>query len=71
METIAFTTTHIITRRDSEPVPVMLIDGAAYTRAEWDSCTAADFERDESGDWLFQGAPFIGTIETIRKAEWE
>lgn len=29
--------------------------GPAYTREEWESATSADWERDASGSWTFQG----------------
>lgn len=34
--------------------------GPAYTRAEWDSYSAADWERTPEGKWLFQGAAVEG-----------
>jgi len=68
--------THLIQFSDGHHVSVMLDetvgneefiegDGVAYTRAEWDSCTAADYEV-VNGEWLFQGQPFAGTVRRIR-----
>ena len=60
----AFSQTHRITT-DRETVDVMLVDGVAYQQSEWDALDSADYERDESGRWLFQGQPFAGTVERI------
>lgn len=60
-----FKPTHIITTDSGERIPVMLIDGAAYTEVETESLTPADYERQENGDWTFQGQPFNGTVEVI------
>jgi len=53
----SFKPTHIIRithEGSTEEVPVMLVDGVAYTEGEWDSGTAADWEVVD-GEWLFQG----------------
>ncbi|HEY8943206.1 MAG TPA: hypothetical protein VIM73_03040 [Polyangiaceae bacterium] len=34
---------------------VQLVDGAAYTREEWDACDSADWEYAEETGWTFQG----------------
>lgn len=60
-----FQPSHRITLRSGEVEEVMLVDGAAYTREEWESETVADYERDENGDWTFQGEPFACTVEEI------
>ena len=60
-----FQASHRITLSSGEVEEVMLIDGAAYTREEWQSETAADYEREESGAWTFQGEPFNGTVSEI------
>jgi hypothetical protein len=51
-----------ITLRSGEVAEVMLVDGAAYTAAEWDTNSAADYECDENGWWTFQGGEFSGSI---------
>jgi hypothetical protein len=61
----AFQPSHRITLRSGEVEEVMLVDGAAYTAAEWESATLADYERDEDGRWTFQGEPFACTVEEI------
>jgi hypothetical protein len=61
-----FAPSHRITLRSGEVEEVMLIDGAAYTREEWESETMADYERDESGAWTFQGEPFACTVSEIK-----
>jgi hypothetical protein len=43
----------------------MLIDGAAYSRLEWERQTSADYERTNNGEWLFLGEPFSGTVEGL------
>jgi hypothetical protein len=62
--------THIITIKGPprRRIRVMLTDdGPAYTRGEWNTYSSADFEREkESGEWLFQGRPFTGTIRRTR-----
>ena len=70
-----FTPTHIITLTDNsrEPVeiPVKLVDGAAYTREEWDADGNADWERTDEGEWLFLGrvSPRPGVEVTVRVAQ--
>jgi len=59
-----FFPTHRITTA-TETVDVMLVDGAAYTQAEWDSSSAADYERSEDGKWTFQGEAFDGTVSKL------
>ena len=61
-----FQPSHRITLRSGEVEEVMLVDGAAYTREEWESETVADYERDENGAWTFQGEPFACTVEEIK-----
>lgn len=55
----AFCATHEITFTPANGTPratlVALIDGAAYTREEWGSESAADWVRTDDGRWLFQG----------------
>lgn len=60
-----FYPTHRITLRSGEVEEVMLVDGAAYTRDEWDACDAACYERDEDGRWMFQGEAFTCTVSEI------
>jgi len=63
-----FQPSHRITLVSGEVEEVMLVDGAAYTRAEWESESAADYERDDSGPWpiwKFQGEPIIAIIDEI------
>ena len=54
-----FKPTHRITIRHNNGVEtqclVMLVDGVAYTRAEWDAYDSADWTRNDAGEWLFQG----------------
>jgi hypothetical protein len=64
--TTTFRPTHRITT-DRETVDVMLVDGVAYQQCEWEATDAADYERNKSGIWTFQGQPFTGTIERIYK----
>jgi len=59
-----FVPTHKITT-NAEAVDVMLVDGAAYTAAEWESSGTADYECDSDGKWTFQGRPFAGCVEQI------
>lgn len=61
-----FFPSHRITLRSGEVEEVMLIDGAAYTRDEWESETVADYECDEAGAWTFQGEPFAGAVGEIK-----
>jgi hypothetical protein len=60
-----FTPTHKITLADGTTELVQLVDGSAYTRAEWDSASAADYERQEDGSWTFQGEAFAGYCERV------
>jgi hypothetical protein len=60
--TTAFNPTHRITT-DRETVDVMLVDGAAYQKCEWESSTGTDYFREHG--WLFQGQPFTGTVERL------
>jgi hypothetical protein len=55
-----FASTHeiTITNRHGAPlerIEVMLLDGSAYTRTEWDADAPADWTVDDDGNWLFQG----------------
>jgi hypothetical protein len=36
-------------------IAVMLEDGAAYTKEEWEHDSSADWECDCKGEWTFQG----------------
>jgi hypothetical protein len=66
-KTTIFEPTHIITLDSGEQIEVQLVDdGAAYTRAEWESTTAADYERSDSGEWTFQGEAFAGTVRLLK-----
>ena len=69
-----FSPTHEITLTDKlthqrETIPVMLDDGAAYTRAEWDAAAPASWTCDDDGNWWFQGevAPDARTTVSVRK----
>lgn len=64
-----FTPTHVITMQNGERIEVRLVDGAAYTRAEWDANEPADYERQDNGDWTFQGQPFAGTVKALGTKE--
>ena len=53
-------------------VAVMLVQelrdnlaGAAYDEEDWNNCAPTDYERDEDGNWLFQGEAFTGTVTRI------
>ena len=59
-----FRPTHQI-KTDRETVDVILAHGAGYQQCEWEGTDDADYERDESGRWLFQGQPFTGSVERI------
>lgn len=63
---VPFMPTHVITRENGDQIEVQLVDGAAYTRTEWDATDQADYERQDNGAWTFQGEPFAGTIEEKR-----
>lgn len=39
--------------------------GPAYTKEEWNTCSAADLERCPEG-WLFQGEVFVGLVRRPR-----
>lgn len=62
-----FNPSHRITLPSGEVEEVMLIDGAGYTQAEWDSETQADYERTAAGEWTFCGQPFAGSVECIEE----
>lgn len=65
-----FIPTHKLTMEDGHGhVFVMLEDGAAYTWSDWDLTLTADYERNESGIWTFQGKPFTGTVHHMTDAE--
>lgn len=64
MATTPFTPTHRI-ETDRETVEVMLVDGIAYQKTEWDSLDTAEYERADDGRWLFQGQPFAGSVERV------
>ena len=44
---------------------VHLLDGAAYTRQEWEGQTSPDWEVNEEGEWLFQGRATPGNGDTV------
>jgi hypothetical protein len=70
--TTTFNPTHRIFWPGSEPVELMLVDGgAAYTLAEWQTASAADYERNDDGDWLFQGQPFSAIVESMEPSRVE
>jgi hypothetical protein len=62
---MTFVATHIITV-DGEEIPVMLIDGAAYTESEADAGTNADWEKRDDGQWLRNGQAVDGS--SVRSA---
>lgn len=62
---LGFRPTHRITLGDGSLLQVMLDDGCAYQRCEWDAADAADYERTDDGRWTFQGQPFAGRVEEI------
>jgi hypothetical protein len=68
--TTTFNPTHRITTH-RETFDVMLVDGAAYTAAEWNAALAADHERNDDGEWLFQGQPFSGIVDPIAPSKVE
>lgn len=63
--TVQFCPTHVI-EIAGRRIKVMLVDGAAYTQAEWLTDAPADWEVVD-GEWLFQGrvpaAPY--TVERL------
>ena len=68
----AFTPTHVIyvpvgsgDFATETEIPVCLEGGAAYTQDEWYACENADYERQDNGDWTFQGQPFTGTVKAL------
>ncbi len=69
-----FKPTHEILLTDPDgartAIAVRLVDGAAYTRKEWEADAPADWARDAEGVWTFKGRmpPFYGQWVTIR--EW-
>lgn len=68
MSKSVFRPSHRITLNSGEIEEVMLVDGAAYTKEEWESETVADYERNCDGPWpvwTFQGEPFVGMVEEI------
>lgn len=42
---------------------VRLLDGAAYTKAEWEAAATADWSVTVEGAWLFQGQAPVGTYK--------
>lgn len=64
--------THVITLSDDsgpvEVILVQLVDGAAYTREEWEASATADWTRDDDGSWRWQDrvAPRSGLTVTVR-----
>lgn len=56
-----FKPTHEINTKDGRTIPVQLVDGALYTRAEWDASDAADWSLDADGGLVFQGQPVDGS----------
>lgn len=61
MSSSKFAATHIV-RHSGQFWDVMLVDGAAYTQAEWDSESQADYEVNDQCEWLFQGKAFTGQV---------
>lgn len=59
-----FAATHIV-QHSGQSYEVMLVDGAAYTQAEWDSESQADYEVNDQGEWLFQGQAFSGEVVSV------
>ena len=59
-----FNPTHRV-QMDRSDYEVMLIDGAAYTKDEWNNYDRADFECTPTGCWLFLGEAFNGTVEEV------
>lgn len=49
--------------------PIMLVDGAGYTREEWDTESQADIERRWDGVWTFQGEPLRATVKSLVKGD--
>lgn len=65
---MTFQPTHRIVT-PSAIIPVMLCDGAAYTREEYEASAPADYERQDDGAWTFQGQPFEGEVVSTEDAE--
>jgi hypothetical protein len=70
---MTFKPTHIVTikpgtRYESQHKVMLVSDdelnGPAYDTDEWHSVTNADIELVD-GKWMFQGKPFLGTVEQI------
>ncbi len=61
----AFTPTHVITLNGRE-IPVLVDDGAAYTKAEWDAESKADWTVNNDGEFVFQGRVPTG-VYSIRE----
>ena len=64
-----FCATHMIIT-ETETFPVMLCDdggggGPAFTREEWDSEIAADWERSDEGEWTFQGRAVECSVDRV------
>lgn len=65
-----FVPTHRISYRDGKGTmvyEVMLVDGAGYTKIEWDAEATADFEMNEDGEWTLAGHAFNGSVEALPK----
>jgi hypothetical protein len=52
-----------------EEIPVKLVDGAAYTREEWDAEVPADWTYDEERGWLFLGDPCPTVFSNVHVGE--
>ena len=67
-----FVATHVIVGAPSDCggtsfFPVRLVDGAFYTREEWDACARADWEFSAEDGLTFQGRVIDGaSIEAVR-----
>jgi hypothetical protein len=62
-----FKPTHKLTYRHhgiKSTVNVKVVDGVAYTRAEWDAYARADLELQDDGTWTFQGEP-VGVLAVV------
>lgn len=62
--TTEFVPTHVI-EAWGKCEEVILLDGVAYTRSEWDACDSADWEFTKKRGLLFQGRVIDGS--SIRK----
>jgi len=67
--TTTFSPTHCIKLNRRDAIYVMLDDGRAYQRCEWDTATAADYERTDDGRWLFQGQAFNGRVYELTDSD--